>query len=139
MTVDIGLTHVALAATHLDDSIRFYHKYARMQVIHQRTDPVSGHRVVWLSDRTRPFVLVLIEAESPEPVLTPFAHLGVGCATRREVDQLAEEARKDGILIREPVDEGYPVGYYIFVKDPNGHSLELSYGQEVGLAVEEAN
>jgi hypothetical protein len=35
-----------------------------------------------------------------------------------------------------PIDAGDPVGYVARIADPDGHSLELSYGQEVGLAVE---
>ena len=41
-------------------------------------------------------------------------------------------------LVREPVDSGYPAGYWAFIKDPGRHNLELSYGQEVGLAVANA-
>ena len=138
MSVDIGLTHIALAATDLDASIAFYAKYAGMSVVHERHDTSRGDGVVWLSDMTRPFVLVLIKAEKPDPVLKPFAHLGVGCSSRAEVTRFAEMARKDGVLIGEPVDDGPPVGYYIFLKDPDGHSLELAYGQDVASAVQEA-
>jgi hypothetical protein len=28
-----------------------------------------------------------------------------------------------------------PVGYWALLRDPDGHALELSYGQEVGLTV----
>jgi catechol 2,3-dioxygenase-like lactoylglutathione lyase family enzyme len=134
--LDKGLTHIALAATDIDASIGFYAKYAAMKVIHDRTDDHKNHRVVWLSDETRPFVLVLIQADSPDPVLKPFAHLGVGVSSRDEVDHFADLAREDGVLLFEPIDDGPPVGYYIFLSDPDGHSLELSFGQEVGLACE---
>jgi catechol 2,3-dioxygenase-like lactoylglutathione lyase family enzyme len=136
MSVDIGLTHIALTAKDLDASIRFYAAYANMSVVHERTEEATGIRVVWLSDRTRPFVIVLVSSEQPTPILGPFAHLGVGCASREEVDRLAAKARKEGVLAKEPADYGYPVGYFIFVSDPDGHMLELSYGQEVGLTVE---
>jgi len=132
--MDVGLSHIALASTQIDASIAFYKKYAKMSVIHKRTDPATGIRVVWLSDQTRPFALVLIEAEKPDPVLRPFAHLGVGCKSREEVDHLAEMAREDGVLCKELTDSGPPVGYWFFATDPDGHSLELSYGQDVGLA-----
>jgi len=52
---DIGLTHVALPVRSLSASVAFYAKYAGMQTVHQRAG------VVWVSDRTRPFALVLIE------------------------------------------------------------------------------
>ena len=133
---DIGLTHVALCVTDMEASLTFYARFAKMKVVHERKDQESGRRVAWISDKTRPFVIVLIESESPEPVLLPYAHLGVGCESREEVDRLAALAREDGCLAREPEDSGYPVGYWAFLKDPDGHSLELSHGQEVGLAVE---
>ncbi|NNE67462.1 MAG: VOC family protein [Pyrinomonadaceae bacterium] len=134
--IDIGLTHIALAVTDAEKSIDFYSRYAGMSVVHERTASDGERRVVWLSDKTRPFVIVLLEAESPEPVLRPFAHLGVGCKSREEVDRLCELARKEGILAKEPEDSGYPVGYWAFISDPDGHSLEVAYGQEVGLTVE---
>ncbi len=135
MAIDIGLTHIALTAKDVDASIKFYAEYANFRVVHQRTDSASESRVVWLSDETRPFALVLIESHSPSPILEPFAHLGVGCSSKNEVNLLCEQAAKDGILVTEPIDSGYPVGYWAFIRDPDGHTLEISYGQEIGLAV----
>lgn len=137
MRKDIGFTHVALSARDLDKSIQFYKDYANMSIMHERIDQEINKRVVWLSDKTRPFVLVLVQNEDPAPILTPFAHLGVGCRDKSEVDKLCQQAREDGILVTEPEDYGYPVGYWAFIRDPDGHTLEISYGQEIGLTVEE--
>ena len=128
---DIGLTHVALPVRDLDLSADFYAKYAQMQVVHSREG------VLWLSDKTRPFVIVLVESDHVNP-LAPFAHLGVGCERRDDVDRLAEMARAEGILTSGPEDAGPPVGYWAFIRDPDGHTLEVSFGQEVGLIVQEA-
>jgi predicted lactoylglutathione lyase len=133
---DLGLTHIALPVTNMEASIAFYSKYARMQVVHRRKDSESGGEVVWISDRTRPFVIVLISAGKVEHPLLPSAHLGVGCVSREEVDYLCTEAKAEGRLRMAPTDSGYPVGYWALLSDPDGHTLELSYGQEVGLAVE---
>jgi len=135
---DIGLTHVALPARDLEASIAFYRKYARMEVVHRRKDASTGFGVVWLSDRTRPFVIVLVQVPRVERPLAPLAHLGVGCPTREEVDRLCGEARREGALRLGPVDAGYPVGYWAFLADPDGHTLELAFGQEVGLTVASA-
>ena len=135
---DIGFTHVALSITDAEKSIAFYRKYANMKVVHERKDSDSGKRVLWLSDLTRPFVLVLIEDASAEPILKPNAHLGIGCNSREEVDRLCEIADMEGCLVKPAVDSGYPVGYWAFLSDPDGHSLEVAYGQEVGLVVEES-
>lgn len=134
--VDLGLTHIALPVADVDRSVAFYAAYAAMAVIHQRVDAETGVRVVWLSDRTRPFAIVLIEQASVQPVLTPMAHLGVGCASRDAMDALCDRARQEGCLIQEPQDSGYPIGYWAFLCDPDGNTLELSYGQEIGLTVE---
>lgn len=136
MSIDVGLTHIALTSKDIDASIKFYSEYANMEVVHERVREPSGGKVVWLSDRTRPFVLVLVHSDSPTPILGPFAHLGVGCSSKEEVDKLCNRARKEGILSKEPIDSGYPVGYWAFLRDPDGHTLELSYGQEIGLTVE---
>lgn len=137
MRKDIGFTHVALSARDLDKSIQFYKDYANMSIMHERVDKEINKRVVWLSDQTRPFVLVLVENDDPAPILRPFAHLGVGCRDKSEVDKLCQQAREEGILVTEPEDYGYPVGYWAFIRDPDGHTLEISYGQEIGLTVEE--
>ena len=127
---DLGLTHVALPACDLDESIRFYAEYARMQVVHRREG------VVWLSDKTRPFVIVLMQSrEVLHPLRSP-AHLGVASESRDEVDRLAARARDEGRLVEGPADYGPPVGYWVFIRDPDGHILEVSHGQDVGLAVE---
>ena len=126
---DVGLTHVALPVTDLDESADFYDRYARMQIVHRRDG------VIWLSDKTRPFVLVLIETDAVLHPLRPMAHLGVGCESREEVDRLAARARIERCLISGPADAGPPVGYWAFLRDPDGHTLEVSFGQQVGIAV----
>lgn len=136
--IDVGLTHIALPVTDVDKSIAFYTKYARMRVVHRRSEASTGSDVVWISDRTRPFVIVLIGMAKVESVLLPFAHLGVGCESREEVDRLCEEARQEGALKMGPYDSDYPVGYWAFISDPDGHTLEVSHGQEVALAVDQA-
>ena len=145
--MDRGLTHVAFTVGDLDRSIGFYRAYAGMEVVHDRADPDSGTRVAWISDGTRPFVIVMIESASAGPgagllpkvvsrLLPPFSHLGVACASRDEVDRSCARAEAEGILEMAPRDMGPPVGYFGLIRDPDGHFLEVSFGQEVGLAVE---
>lgn len=133
--VDVGFTHVAFVVRDLDKSIDFYHRYAGMDVVHRREPDVpEARKVAWLSDRTRPFALVLVQADVvTDTPLGNFGHLGVACASIEEIDQKVDMARSEGVLRKEPVQAGDPVGYFVFFADPDGNTLELSYGQRVGL------
>jgi catechol 2,3-dioxygenase-like lactoylglutathione lyase family enzyme len=133
---DLGATHLALVVSNLGRSVAFYERYAGMKVVHEREES-GGARVAWISDLTRPWVLVLIQGEV-DARLGGFCHLGVGCASRDEVDRLCTLARDEGCLSLGPIDSGGPVGYWAFLRDPDGHNLELSFGQEVGLTVAHA-
>lgn len=130
---DVGLSHVALVVADLETSIDFYALYAGLEAVHRRGR--EGHEVAWLSDGTRPFVLVLLENERVDVRLSGTAHLGVGCASRGEVDRLCALARSSGCWLAGPDEAGPPVGYTALIQDPSGHNLELSYGQQVGATV----
>lgn len=129
---DIGLTHVALPVRSLEASVAFYARYANMQAVHRRRG------VVWITDGTRPFAIVLIETTGQIKPLLPIAHLGVGVQSQAEVDRLCDLARDSQCLLREPEDSGPPVGYWALIRDPDGHTLEVAYGQEVGSAIQRA-
>jgi lactoylglutathione lyase len=131
---DIGLTHLALVVRDMDVSIEFYRRYAGMHVVHDRVDDAT--RVTWLSDLTRPFAIVLAQGPAVEDPLGPFAHLGVGVESIEEVDRRGTAARAEGRLAAGPTDSGPPVGYWAFLTDPDGNTLELAYGQEVSLTID---
>jgi catechol 2,3-dioxygenase-like lactoylglutathione lyase family enzyme len=133
--VDHGLTHVAFCVADLDRSLEFYARYGGFQVVHRRADPATGHRVAWISDRTRPFVIVLLENGEPVVPIAGSNHLGVGVDSRDEVDRLVARAVAEGRSVMGPHDHGPPVGYWAIIRDPDGHNLEVAHGQEVGLVV----
>ena len=134
VAADLGLTHVALPVRDVDASAAFYARFADMEVVHRRVD--HGVGVIWLSDLTRPFVIVLLQADVTN-VLGGWAHLGVAVDSRDEVDRRVADAMDAGHTVSGPYDEGPPVGYWAIVADPDGHHLELAYGQEVGVTVAE--
>jgi lactoylglutathione lyase len=127
---DLGLTHIALPVRSLASSTAFYDTFAGMKVVHSRPG------VVWLSDLTRPFAIVLIETTNAVKPLLPIAHLGVAVASEAEVDRLCQLARQTDHLLMPAHQSGPPVGYWALFSDPDGHTLEVSFGQELRLAVE---
>lgn len=130
---EVGFSHIALTVRDVDASTTFYARYAGMEVVHQRGKP--GNRVTWLSDLSRPFAIVLIEVDQVEGRLSGIAHLGTSCVSRAEVDRLCGLAAEEDCLSLGPIDAGAPVGYWALLQDPDGHNLELSYGQQIALSV----
>jgi catechol 2,3-dioxygenase-like lactoylglutathione lyase family enzyme len=133
---DVGFTHVALPVSDLERSIAFYERFASLQVVHRRGQPSTEKScVAWLSDLRSEFVLVLVETKQVGHPLGPFAHLGVAVASDAELDHLCATARSEGWLREGPTESGPPVGRWAFLDDPDGHTLELSFGQQVRWAV----
>lgn len=136
-SADVGLTHLALPVHNLDTTASFYATYALLEIVHDRRD--DGVRIAWLSDGSHPFVLVCIETTEPfTPLEGVIPHIGVGVETRAELDERVELARRNGVTVDGPYDEGPPVGYWAILRDPDGHQLELSVGQEIAATVAQA-
>lgn len=136
------LTHVALPCGDLDRSIEFYTTLTPLVVVKRFTG--SDGESVWLSNEGQvetPFVLVLVsftkDKGTAQPLLTPFAHLGIGVGTREAVDAMADRARALGALHWEPRDLGGQVGYICALRDPDGNIVEISTHQGVAEAVRE--
>ena len=129
-------THVALPAGDLDASLAWYQRFTPLVVLDRRDDPDG--QAAWLSHEGQvdhPFVLVLVmfdrDRGRPQPMLAPFAHLGIEVPTRAEVVAVAERARAEGCLVTEPTDLPPPVGFICALSDPDGNVVEISHGQGV--------
>jgi len=129
------LTHVALWTADIQKSIDFYRKYCSLEVVHDRSED-DGGRVVWVGEHANDsrFVIVLIRRPVERSSRSSFAHFGFSCASRSEVDECAALARADGVLELEPRDAGPVVGYFCMLRDPDGNSVEFSFGQSLGPA-----
>lgn len=135
------MTHLALQVRDLEACIAFYRDYCGMEVVHERAAPDTGERVVWLAEpgREKEFIFVILPGgRGRDQAAADFNHFGFALASRTEVDAVAEKARRDGILVWEPRERPYPVGYYCGVKDPDGNFVEFSYGQPLGPGAPEA-
>lgn len=130
--LDHGLTHLALVVRQMDRSREFYETFAGLRLVHER--PAEGliRRVAWMADPHTAFTVVLVESNQLDDTpLGPFGHLGMACASRAEVDRLADLARERGVLRSPPVQSPPPVGYWTYISDPDGNTLELSCGQQI--------
>ncbi len=126
-------THVVLKVSNLDRSVAFYRRFCGLELV--RDGRPAGH-TVWLGPaRAGPgpaaFVLVLYLA----PVDYRLDHLGFQCGAREEVDRIAAEGERLGILAEPPRDLGGDIGYLTMLRDPDGHLVEFTFGQPLaGLA-----
>jgi predicted lactoylglutathione lyase len=143
------LTHIALPVRDLDATLAFYEKYTTLVNIHQREDPDTGLRTVWLANErdvgtggTARFVIVLICGSLPTKItgdikeeygfLKSISHLGISLNSREEVDQIAAMAKEEGCLLLGPMYRNEVVGYICVVTDPDGNNLEFSVEQVLG-------
>ena len=126
------LTHIAMHVIDLERCQQFYQEYCGMEVCHRRDD---GSGVVWMAEpgRERDLILVLMPGgQGHVHPATDYSHLGFALESREAVDEVAERARKAGVLLWEPRDEPWPVGYYCGLRDPDSNAVEFSYGQPLG-------
>ncbi|BDI30219.1 hypothetical protein CCAX7_22700 [Capsulimonas corticalis] len=140
----IQWTHLALHVRSLEASMEFYGRYTGMRPIKRHSDAAStGMEVVWLSDRPAgresEFVMVLQQGEphilpgaQPQTPIGPLSHLGFSAPSRDAVDCAAVAAREQGILRYGPAFLNENAGYMCVISDPDGHNVELSYGQSLG-------
>jgi lactoylglutathione lyase len=129
-------THVALPAADLDASIAWYESFTPLRVVHRRSDEAG--QSCWLAHpepAEHPFVLVLVDFNAVhgrrQPLLAPFAHLGMELPSRDHLDDVADRARAAGCLQSEPQDLPDPIGYVCMVNDPDGNVIEFSHNQRV--------
>lgn len=128
------LTHLGIPVTNLEKSIAFYEKWAGMKV-QGRPDDTMGVKGVRLAQKSGGFVLSLLAVPITMPTPMPgIMHLGLDCSSKAQVDKIAKDAAKAGILISGPVDAGPDLGYQAYIADPDGNAVEFAFGQKVGLA-----
>ena len=123
-------THITTTVSDFNRSLEFYKKYCKLTVVRDRRKESEGMGTVWLgppteADHHPTFVLVLMQGE----VAAPLDHLGFQCDSREQVDEIAKEARREGILVHAPQDSGGSVGYWTIIRDPDGHLVEFTFGQ----------
>ncbi|KAL0216495.1 hypothetical protein P9112_008679 [Eukaryota sp. TZLM1-RC] len=127
------LTHIAIHTSSIEQSICFYQKYCNLKVLHER--PGMGDRIVWMGDNdNKCCVFVLLpgrKTSAPEfPVPQDISHYGFACPSQARVDEIAEHAKNDNILVFGPKQMSPPTNYICIVRSPEGRNIEFSYGQD---------
>jgi lactoylglutathione lyase len=129
-------THIALPSSDLDASIAWYEHFTPLRLLARRED--ADGQSAWLSHEGQvenPFVLVLVmfwkDKGSQQPIMAPFAHIGIEMPSRADVEHVAELGRTGGCLAWEPTDMPDPIGYICAVTDPDGNMIEISHNQGV--------
>ncbi len=126
-------THVALLVNDVDATADFYIKYCRLKVLNRRIDPNTGYRGIWLGQDTK-FVIVAFESEKKpiQSISKPFNHFGFSFDSKDEVDKISEIAKEEKLLNYGPVYMDAEIGYICEILDPDGNSVEFSFGQKLG-------
>jgi catechol 2,3-dioxygenase-like lactoylglutathione lyase family enzyme len=130
-------THIALPASDIDASIAWYERFTPLELLDRREDPDGFGAWLGHSDQAdKPFILVLVsffrdQDKGPQPVMAPFAHIGIEVPSRAEVERIAEQAKAEGCLHWPPTDMPDPIGYICAITDPDGNVIEVSHNQGV--------
>ena len=134
-------THIALPSSNLDASISWYEQFTPLRLLDHRHD--ADGQSAWLAHPNQvenPFVLVLVmfyrNQGTPQPIMGPFAHIGIELPTRADVDALSELGQQAGCLSWPAQDMPPPIGYICALTDPDGNMIEMSHNQGVYDAVQ---
>jgi hypothetical protein len=63
----------------------------------------------------------------------PVSHFGFAVPSREAVDAIASEAKDAGLLQFGPMFLNPYAGYLCILNDPDGHHVEFSHGQSLGI------
>lgn len=127
------LSHIGIPVSDLDKSVAFYKKWAAMKVQPDAGDS-TGVKGARLAQDSGGFVISLLATVTLPLPMPGIMHIGFDCATKAQVDKIATDAKKAGILISGPTDAGPDLGYQCYISDPDGNNIEFAFGQKVGIA-----
>jgi len=125
-----SLNHVALQVRDAIKSAEFYARYCGMEVVHARQDGDMHVRWIRLPNQKDGFMLVLLETLADlSAAAGTMDHLGFYVDSRKDVDEIAQRAKEEGILVDGPIYAGAVVGYFCMIQDPDCNLVEFSCEQ----------
>jgi catechol 2,3-dioxygenase-like lactoylglutathione lyase family enzyme len=121
----------------MDKTIEWYETFTPLQLLDRRED--ADGQGAWLGhpdQGDKPFILVLVsffrdQDKGPQPIMAPFAHIGIEMPTKQMVDDVAERGKAAGCLVWPPQLMPDPIGYICALTAPDGNMIEFSYDQGV--------
>jgi lactoylglutathione lyase len=135
-------THIALPCDDIDASIEWYERFTPLRLLDRRED-ADGYGA-WLGHpdmADKPFILVLVSffasQGTKQPIMAPFAHIGIELTSREDVNEVADRGRAEGCLMWEPRQMPPPIGYICALTDPDGNVVEFSFDQGVYAKAQE--
>jgi catechol 2,3-dioxygenase-like lactoylglutathione lyase family enzyme len=85
-----------------------------------------------LAERLLPLVSFFRDQDKgQQPIMAPFAHIGIEVTSRAEVDAIAARGEAEGCLAWAPTEMPPPIGYICALTDPDGNMIEFSFDQGV--------
>jgi catechol 2,3-dioxygenase-like lactoylglutathione lyase family enzyme len=139
----IRWTHIALPCVDMDKTIDWYERFTPLELLDRREDELGQGAWMGHPDQgDKPFILVLVSFnkdrdKGPQPIMSPFAHIGMEMTSRAEVEEIARRGEAEGCLAWPPTDLPAPVGYVCALKDPDGNMIEFSHNQGVYAKAQE--
>ncbi len=130
-------THIALPSHDIDASIAWYEEHTPLRLLDRREDADGFGAWLGFPEATEnPFVLVLVsffrdQPKGPQPIMAPFAHIGIEVPDKADVDEAAARAEREGCLHWPPTQMPAPIGYICAINDPDGNVIEISWDQGV--------
>ena len=98
-------THIALPCTDIDATIAWYESFTPLRLLDRREDADGDGAWLGHPDQgDKPFILVLVsffrdQAKGPQPIMAPFAHIGIEMPTKAMVDDVAERGEQAGLPV----------------------------------------
>jgi catechol 2,3-dioxygenase-like lactoylglutathione lyase family enzyme len=122
------LTHLALHVEDLNACISFYERYCGLKVIDDQER--NSMRSVCMSAPGGEGIVIQMMSGGKDQQAAPDSnrHFGFTLDSREAVDEIAARGKEEGILIWPPEEGPFPVGYLCGLNDPNGNTVEFSYG-----------
>jgi catechol 2,3-dioxygenase-like lactoylglutathione lyase family enzyme len=132
----VGIDHLAIRVSNLEDSKAFYHPLFAFLGFELLGD--YGDMVGWTNKKTR-FWIGQADGEGRKRQYrigdVGIHHYAFELRSRRDVDALQRFLEENDVTIVDPADEYYNDYYAVFFLDPDGLKLEgMKYGAKAARA-----